>query len=145
MGGAIIIPFVILWLQHRWDSDKKEIALSNLVTSEQLKELELKLAPLLKELEKKEKINPSSSESDINLREQQILKFLAIFMGANAGQIAMYMGLSRNATRLLLKKMVNEGKIQASGTSHGIIYKTVSSLDAFGNRENDDSSQGESV
>ena len=45
--GAIIIPLLALWLQHKWDSNKEEIALSNLVTLDQLKEFEQRFAPLL--------------------------------------------------------------------------------------------------
>ena len=44
--GAIIVPLVVVCLQHKWESNKEEIALSNLVTIDQLREFEQKIAPL---------------------------------------------------------------------------------------------------
>lgn len=121
--GAIIIPFVILWLQHRWDSDKNDIAKSNLITLDHLKELEHRLAPLLKETKGGKEKEPVTERADISSREQQILQFLAINMGATTREIASYTGFSTPTIQRLIQKMIADGKVIAYGTSHGRVYK----------------------
>ena len=123
--GAIIIPFVVLWLQHRWESNKSDIALSNLVTLEQLNEFERKFAPLLNETSDDKKGDTSATKSNLSLHEKQLLQFLAISMGANIREIALRMGLSTPTVQRLLHKMIQEGKIIAYGTSRGRVYKAV--------------------
>ena len=78
--GAIIVPLVV-WLQHKWDSNKEEIALSNLVTIDQLKEFEQKFAPLLNEQEQESDKALRTIKPELPMREQQLLQFLAVSMG----------------------------------------------------------------
>lgn len=133
--GAIIIPFVILWLERKWDSNKKEIALSNLVTSDQLRELELKLTPLIKKASGEEKIDLSTDKSNVSVHEQQILQYLAISMGANTHEIALHIGLPVPTTQRLLHKMLQEGKIIECGNPRRRIYKTVFTHGSFQQEE----------
>lgn len=133
--GTAIIPFVVLYLQHKWDSNKNAIALSNLVTSDQLNEFEQKFAPLLTETNKKINDKLSDVKPNISLRERQLLQFLAISMGANIQEIALRMGLSIPTTQRLLQKMKENGKIQVYGTSKGRIYKAVYVPEEFKSEE----------
>ena len=119
--GAIIVPFAVVWLQHKWDSNKEEIALSNLVTIDQLREFEQKIAPLLKEQESDKA--PLTIKPELSMREQQLLQFLSVSMGARRNEISEQLGLSVASTQHLIKRLLDEGKIEACGTQRSRIYK----------------------
>ena len=120
--GAIIVPLLVLWIQHKWDSDKKEIARSNLVTSDQLKAFEQRFAPLLEQAQENDKA-PLAFETESSLHEQQLLQFLSISMGANRNEISKQLGLSIATTQRLIKRLLEVGKIEACGTPRARIYK----------------------
>lgn len=121
--GAVIVPLLVLWLQHKWDSDKKEIARSNLVTSDQLKAFEQRFAPLLNEQAQESNKAPLAFETESSLHEQQLLQFLSINMGANRNEISEHLELSIATTQHLIKRLLEAGKIEACGTPRARIYK----------------------
>ena len=121
--GAIIIPLVVVWLQHKWDSNKKEIALSNLVTIDQLKEFEQRIAPLLNEQQQSDNNIGITIKPELALREQQLLQFLSINMGARSTEISEQLGLSPATTHHLIRRLLEEGKIEAYGAPRSRIYK----------------------
>lgn len=121
--GAIIVPLVVVLLQHKWDSNKEEIALSNLVTIDQLKEFEQKFAPLLNEQEQESDKVPLTIKPELSMREQQLLQFLSVSMGANRNEISEQLGLSVASTQRLIKRLLEEGKIEACGTQRSLVYK----------------------
>ena len=110
--GAIIVPLVVVCLQHKWESNKEEIALSNLVTIDQLREFEQKIAPLLKEQESDKA--PLTIKPELSMREQQLLQFLSVSMGASRNEISEQLGLSGASTQHLIKRLLEEEKIEAS-------------------------------
>lgn len=121
--GAIIIPLLALWLQHKWDSNKEEIALSNLVTLDQLKEFEQRFAPLLDKQVQESSNAPLTFKPELSLREQQLLQFLSVNMGASRYEISEQLGLSIASTQHLIKRLLEMGKIEACGTPRSRIYK----------------------
>lgn len=121
--GAIIIPLVVVWLQHKWDSNKEEIALSNLVTVDQLKEFEQRFAPLLNEQKPEGDKAPLTIKPELSMREQQLLQFLSVNMGATRNEISEQLGLSVASTQHLIKRLLEEGKIEAYGTQRSRVYK----------------------
>ena len=121
--GAIIIPLLALWLQHKWDSNKEEIALSNLVTLDQLKEFEQRFAPLLDKQVQESNGNLFTLKPELSLREQQLLQFLSVNMGASRNEISEQLGLSNASTQHLIKRLLETGKIEACGTLRSRVYK----------------------
>lgn len=121
--GAIIIPLLALWIQHKWDSDKEEIALSNLVTLDQLKEFEQKFAPLLDNQVQESNDDPFTLKPELSLREQQLLQFLSVNMGASRKEISEQLGLSNASTQHLIKQLLEMGKIKACGAPRSRVYK----------------------
>lgn len=121
--GTIIIPLLALWLQHKWDSNKKDIALSNLVTFDQLKEFEQRFAPLLDKQVEKSNDNLLTFKPEFSLREQQLLQFLSVNMGASLNEISEQLGLSIASTQHLIKRLLEKGKIEACGMPRSRIYK----------------------
>lgn len=121
--GAIIVPLVVTGLQHKWDSDKKDIARSNLVTIDQLKDFEQKIAPLLDEQKQGDNKASPIFKPEPSMREQQLLQFLSVSMGANTNEISEHLGLSIATTRRLLKHLLEEEKIEACGMPRARIYK----------------------
>ena len=119
--GAIIVPLVVVCLQHKWESNKEEIALSNLVTIDQLREFEQKIAPLLKEQESDKA--PLTIKPELSMREQQLLQFLSVSMGASRNEISEQLGLSGASTQHLIKRLLGEEKIEACGAPRSRIYK----------------------
>ena len=119
--GAIIVPLVVVCLQHKWESNKEEIALSNLVTIDQLREFEQKIAPLLKEQESDKA--PLTIKPELSMREQQLLQFLSVSMGASRNEISEQLGLSGASTQHLIKRLLEEEKIEACGAPRSRIYK----------------------
>ena len=121
--GAIIVPLVVAWLQHKWESNKEEIALSNLITIDQLKEFEQKFAPLLNEQEQNGDTTPLTIKPELSMREQQLLQFLSVNMGANRNEISEQLGLSAASTQRLIKRLIEKGEIEACGMQRSRIYK----------------------
>lgn len=121
--GAIIVPLVVVWLQHKWDSNKEEIALSNLVTIDQLNEFEQRFTPLLNNQAQTGDIVPPTIKPEISMREQQLLQFLSVSMGASRNEISEQLGLSIASTQHLIKRLLEAGKIEAHGTPRSRIYK----------------------
>lgn len=120
--GTIIIPLLALWLNIR-DSNKKDIALSNLVTFDQLKEFEQRFAPLLDKQVEKSNDNLLTFKPELSLREQQLLQFLSVNMGASLNEISEQLGLSIASTQHLIKRLLEKGKIEACGMPRSRIYK----------------------
>ena len=121
--GAIIVPFAVVWLQHKWDSNKEEIALSNLVTIDQLKEFEQRFAPLLNNQKQEGDESTLTIKPELSMREQQLLQFLSVSMGASRNEISEQLGLSVASTQHLIKRLLDEGKIEAFGAQRSRIYK----------------------
>lgn len=121
--GAIIVPFAVVWLQHKWDSNKEEIALSNLVTIDQLKEFEQRFAPLLNNQKQESDKSPLTIKPELSMREQKLLQFLSVSMGASRNEISEQLGLSVASTQHLIKRLMDEGKIEAHGAQRSRIYK----------------------
>ena len=121
--GAIIVPLVVVWLQHKWDPNKEEIALSNLVTIDQLKEFEQRFTPLLNKQEQEGNKAPLTIKPELSMREQQLLQFLSVSMGASRNEISEQLGLSIASTQHLIKRLLEEGKIEACGAPRSRIYK----------------------
>lgn len=121
--GAIIIPLLALWLQHKWDSNKEEIALSNLVTLDQLKEFEQRFAPLLDKQVQESNDDPLTFKPELSLYEQQLVQFLSVNMGASLNEISEQLGLSITSTKNLIKRLLETGKIEVCGTPRSRVYK----------------------
>ena len=121
--GAIIVPFAVVRLQHKWDSNKEEIALSNLVTIDQLKEFEQRFAPLLDNQKQESDKAPLTIKPELSMREQQLLQFLSVSMGASRNEISEQLGLSVASAQHLIKRLLDEGKIEACGAQRSRIYK----------------------
>lgn len=121
--GAIIVPLVVVWLQHKWDSNKEEIALSNLVTIDQLNEFEQRFTPLLNEQGQENDKAPLTIKPELPMREQQLLQFLSVSMGANKNEISEQLGLSVASTQHLINRLLKEGKIETCGTQRSRVYK----------------------
>ena len=120
---AIIVPFAVVRLQHKWDSNKEEIALSNLVTIDQLKEFEQRFAPLLDNQKQESDKAPLTIKPELSMREQQLLQFLSVSMGASRNEISEQLGLSIASTQHLIKHLLDEGKIEACGAQRSRIYE----------------------
>ena len=116
--GAIIVPFAVVRLQH-----KEEIALSNLVTIDQLKEFEQRFAPLLDNQKQESDKAPLTIKPELSMREQQLLQFLSVSMGASRNEISEQLGLSVASAQHLIKRLLDEGKIEACGAQRSRIYK----------------------
>lgn len=123
--GAVIIPLVVMLLQHKWDSAKNDIALSNLVTVEQLEKFEQRFTSHQSQEGIKQEEKTITVSTDSSLLEQQLLQFIAINMGANSSEIAEYLSLSKVATQHMIKKLVEAGKIEICGTPRTRTYKAV--------------------
>ena len=121
--GAIIVPLVVVCLQHKWESNKEEIALSNLVTIDQLKEFEQRFAPLLNNQKQEGDESPLTIKPELSMREQQLLQFLSVSMGASRNEISEQLGLSGASTQHLIKRLLEEEKIEACGAPRSRIYK----------------------
>lgn len=121
--GTIIVPLVVVWLQHKWDSNKEEIALSNLVAIDQLQDFEQRFAPLLNEQEQGDNNVPLTIKPELSMREQQLLQFLSVSMGASRNDISEQLGLSVASTQHLIRRLLEAGKIKAYGSPRSKIYK----------------------
>lgn len=130
--GAVIIPLAVMKIQHNWDSSKNDIALSNLVTVEQLNDFKSRFEPLLKEIipdkETLEEPDKETARFNLSQQEQKLLQFLSVSMGANIKEISMYMNLTMATTNRLINKLKKEGKLEIFVTPRGRIYKVINDV-----------------
>ena len=121
IAAAAHTPEIGTVIDDAMRSNKEEIALSNLVTIDQLREFEQKIAPLLKEQESDKA--PLTIKPELSMREQQLLQFLSVSMGASRNEISEQLGLSGVSTQHLIKRLLEEEKIEACGAPRSRIYK----------------------
>lgn len=102
--GAVIIPLVVTFLQHKWETDKQEIADSN---SELLKKLKRTQEKMQEDLRKAKEILPDRNNTfnvERDIREN-IQSYIKIAMSPSTKEIADYLKISQDSLLPILKEM----------------------------------------
>ncbi len=108
--GAVVVPFVTLRIQHKWDNDKQEVANSNLVTMEEVKSAQEKIESIIKGLQEQCQgelvLDGGNAFSSTSLTVQEkIRRYIGIAMSPTAQQIADYLNISLEEILPHLKEM----------------------------------------
>lgn len=111
--GAVIIPLVVAFLQHKWDNNKQEIADSNLAILEEVKRKQEEFESIHQALKKGTLVldggnasNPTSSTP-----EDRIRQYISVAMSPTTQEISTYMNILLEKLLPILKKMKEQGII----------------------------------
>ena len=119
--GAIIVPMAVLWIQHKWDNDKQDVATSNLEVIKELTSFKEKYEPLLTGLNEGTVVldggNAAGCGKDQQMSiEDKMLQYIAINMGATRADVSEYLNISLATTTRIIKKLVDNGTIEVVGS-----------------------------
>lgn len=126
--GAIVVPLAALWIQHKWDIDKQDVAASNLEIIKELTAFKEKFEPLLTDLDEGTVVLNGGSASDcentpsMSLQERT-LQYIAINMGATRTEISEYLNTSMATTSRIIKELIDNGSIESVGVARNRRYK----------------------
>lgn len=105
--GAVIIPIVVAFLQHKWDNNKQEIANSNLAILEEVKRKQEEFESILQALKESTLVldggnafNPTCSTTKDRIRQ-----YISVAMTPTAREISTYMKIPLEELLPILKEM----------------------------------------
>lgn len=105
--GAVIIPLVVMWLQHRWDNNKQEIADSNLAILEEVKRKQEEFELILQSLKKGPLVLDGGNAFGFTelTTQDKIRQYISIAMAPTTQEISTYLKMSLEELLPILKEM----------------------------------------